>query len=228
MMFGCTQDILRQRDHLDTGRMIDGVPCGLIGMVTKDLELQPKIDAMMRDFLNSSRWEKLSKEMGSKILLCGYGSRGSIIIILKGNSKAGFPAQSVGSSNTDVLDSPCLLVLITGTSQSRQHVITSLIHIESCKSPTVELFDVDSGRISIRHWLTTSVIHGLCPNEIYNWISSGSRLDLLFARLIEEFGFALHRGTDKSEITRKQSKTSKHEHENQKSSKRSQRNQDGQ
>ncbi|GJS89847.1 retrovirus-related pol polyprotein from transposon TNT 1-94 [Tanacetum coccineum] len=33
----------------------------------------------------------------------------------------GFPAQSVGSSNTDVLDSPCLLVLITGTSQSRQH-----------------------------------------------------------------------------------------------------------
>ncbi|GJU82646.1 reverse transcriptase domain-containing protein [Tanacetum coccineum] len=28
---------------------------------------------------------------------------------------------SVGSSNTDVLDLPCLLVLITGTSQSRQH-----------------------------------------------------------------------------------------------------------
>ncbi|GJR04793.1 hypothetical protein Tco_0527777 [Tanacetum coccineum] len=33
----------------------------------------------------------------------------------------GFPAQSVGSSNIDVLDLPCLLVLITGTSQSRQH-----------------------------------------------------------------------------------------------------------
>ncbi|GJS66977.1 hypothetical protein Tco_0681541 [Tanacetum coccineum] len=61
----------------------------------------------------------------------------------------GFPAQSVGSSNTDVLDSPCLLVLITGTSQSRQHVITSLIHIESCKSPTKSLFDVGSSRISI-------------------------------------------------------------------------------
>ncbi|GKD55218.1 putative reverse transcriptase domain-containing protein [Tanacetum coccineum] len=60
-----------------------------------------------------------------------------------------FPAQSVGSSNTDVLDSPCLLVLITGTSQSRQHVITSLIHIESCKSPTKSLFDVGSSRISI-------------------------------------------------------------------------------
>nr|GEX76392.1 hypothetical protein [Tanacetum cinerariifolium] len=32
-----------------------------------------------------------------------------------------FPAQSVGSSNSDVLDSPGLLVLITETSQSRQH-----------------------------------------------------------------------------------------------------------
>nr|GEX51420.1 hypothetical protein [Tanacetum cinerariifolium] len=32
-----------------------------------------------------------------------------------------FPAQSVGSSSTKVLDLPCLLVLITETSQSRQH-----------------------------------------------------------------------------------------------------------
>ncbi|GJU36316.1 hypothetical protein Tco_1184670 [Tanacetum coccineum] len=64
-------------------------------------------------------------------------------------SLTGFPAQSVGSSNTYVLDSPCLLVLIIGTSQSRQHVITSLIHIESCKSPTKSLFDVGSSRISI-------------------------------------------------------------------------------
>ncbi|GJT02419.1 hypothetical protein Tco_0823588 [Tanacetum coccineum] len=67
-----------------------------------------------------------------------------------------------------------LAVLVTGASQSRQHdksesdstiyliessihllnlnrytVDKSLIHIESRKSPTVELFDVDSGRISI-------------------------------------------------------------------------------
>ncbi|GJR61811.1 leucine-rich repeat, cysteine-containing subtype protein [Tanacetum coccineum] len=41
-------------------------------------------------------------------------------------SLTGFPAQSVGSSNIDVLDSPCLLVLITGTSQSRQHVISDI------------------------------------------------------------------------------------------------------
>ncbi|GJU29978.1 hypothetical protein Tco_1173567 [Tanacetum coccineum] len=32
-----------------------------------------------------------------------------------------FPSQSVGSSNTGVLGSPCFLVLIIGTSQSRQH-----------------------------------------------------------------------------------------------------------
>ncbi|GKA62603.1 hypothetical protein Tco_0762122 [Tanacetum coccineum] len=50
-------------------------------------------------------------------------------------SLTGFPAQSVRSSNADALDSPYLLVLITGASQSRQHVDTSLIHIESRKSP---------------------------------------------------------------------------------------------
>ncbi|GJV17017.1 reverse transcriptase domain-containing protein [Tanacetum coccineum] len=65
-------------------------------------------------------------------------------IVIQRISLTGFLAQSVGSSNIDVLDSPCLLVLITGTSQSRQHVSTSLIHIESCKSPTAELFEVDS------------------------------------------------------------------------------------
>nr|GEV13141.1 hypothetical protein [Tanacetum cinerariifolium] len=55
----------------------------------------------------------------------------------------GFPAQSIRSSNAIALDSPNLLVLNTGASQSRQH--------ESRKSPTAELFDVDSERISIRH-----------------------------------------------------------------------------
>ncbi|GJU58694.1 reverse transcriptase domain-containing protein [Tanacetum coccineum] len=36
-----------------------------------------------------------------------------------------------------------LVVLVTRASQSRQH--------ESCKLPTAELFEVDSGRNSIRH-----------------------------------------------------------------------------
>nr|GEW79913.1 hypothetical protein [Tanacetum cinerariifolium] len=56
----------------------------------------------------------------------------------------GFPAQSISSSNAIALDSPYLLVLITRTSQSRQH--------ESRKSRTAELLDVDSGRIFIHHY----------------------------------------------------------------------------
>ncbi|GKB01149.1 hypothetical protein Tco_0829193 [Tanacetum coccineum] len=62
--------------ELTTGRIIDGVPCGRIGMAIKYLDLEPKIDSMMRDFLNSSRWEKLNKETSSKILPSGDGSRG--------------------------------------------------------------------------------------------------------------------------------------------------------
>ncbi|GKA17350.1 hypothetical protein Tco_0697187 [Tanacetum coccineum] len=76
-----------------------------------------------------------------------------------------FPAQSVGSSNTDVLDLPCLLVLITGTSQSRQHVDTSLIHIESHKSPTKSLFDVGSSRISIFTMNTLSITRMFWQNH---------------------------------------------------------------
>ncbi|GJS69185.1 hypothetical protein Tco_0702026 [Tanacetum coccineum] len=64
-------------------------------------------------------------------------------------SLTGFLAQIIRSSNADALDLPYLLVLITGASQSRQHVDTSLIHIESYKSPTKSLFDAGSSRISI-------------------------------------------------------------------------------
>ncbi|GJX38571.1 hypothetical protein Tco_0251874 [Tanacetum coccineum] len=80
-------------------------------------------------------------------------------------SLTGYPAQSVGSSNTDVLDLPCLLVLITGTSQSRQHVDTSLIHIESRKSPTKSLFDAGSSRISI-FIVSTKEYHSECSGRI--------------------------------------------------------------
>nr|GEU69512.1 hypothetical protein [Tanacetum cinerariifolium] len=87
-----------------------------------------------------------------------------------------FPAQSIRSSNATALDLPYLLVLINEMYQSRQHdksesdsyylsdwVVNSytgpklisschkLDHLESCKSPTAKLFDVDSGRISIHH-----------------------------------------------------------------------------
>ncbi|GKF25556.1 hypothetical protein Tco_0081450, partial [Tanacetum coccineum] len=56
-------------------------------------------------------------------------------------SLTGFPTQSIRSSNAVALDLLDLLVLITKTSQSRQH--------ESRKSPTKSLFDVGSRRISI-------------------------------------------------------------------------------
>nr|GEX25759.1 hypothetical protein [Tanacetum cinerariifolium] len=59
---------------LTTGRLIDGFSCGGIDIVIKDLDLEPKIDAMMRDFLDPSQWKELSKETSSKILPCGDGS----------------------------------------------------------------------------------------------------------------------------------------------------------
>ncbi|GJV49183.1 retrovirus-related pol polyprotein from transposon TNT 1-94 [Tanacetum coccineum] len=71
------------------------------------------------------------------------------VVQFRRTSLTGFPTQSIRSSNAIALDSPYLLVLITEMSQSRQHVDTSLIHLESRKSPTKSLFDVGSRRISI-------------------------------------------------------------------------------
>ncbi|GKA03884.1 hypothetical protein Tco_0676665 [Tanacetum coccineum] len=64
-----------------------------------------------------------------------------------------FPAQSIRSSNAIALDTPYLLVLITDTSESRQHDKSE--SDKSSKAPTAELFDADSGRISIHHGTTT-------------------------------------------------------------------------
>ncbi|GJZ26098.1 RNA-directed DNA polymerase [Tanacetum coccineum] len=58
---------------------------------------------------------------------------------------APFEALYGRSSNADASDLPYLLVLITGMSQRRQY------DKRSHKSPTAMLFDVDTGRISIRH-----------------------------------------------------------------------------
>nr|GEZ81078.1 hypothetical protein [Tanacetum cinerariifolium] len=43
-------------------------------MIIKNLDLKPTIDAMMRGFLDPSRWKELSKESDNKILLCSDGS----------------------------------------------------------------------------------------------------------------------------------------------------------
>ncbi|GKC06408.1 hypothetical protein Tco_0998018 [Tanacetum coccineum] len=51
---------------LTTSRMIDGSPCGRSDMVIKDLDLELKINAMLRDFLDPSRWKELSKETSSE------------------------------------------------------------------------------------------------------------------------------------------------------------------
>nr|GEU92527.1 hypothetical protein [Tanacetum cinerariifolium] len=69
-------------------------------------------------------------------------------INLRRTSVTGFPAQSSRSSDAIATDSPYLLVLNTGVSQSRQH--------ESRKPPTAELFDDDSGRISLLTLLKSS------------------------------------------------------------------------
>ncbi|GKA18039.1 hypothetical protein Tco_0697876 [Tanacetum coccineum] len=73
---------------------------------------------------------------------------GFVIHLDFGALTSDFPVNR--SSNTDVLDSPCLLVLITGNFlKADNNFSTSLIHVESCKSPTKSLFDVGSSRISI-------------------------------------------------------------------------------
>ncbi|GKG32102.1 hypothetical protein Tco_0427052, partial [Tanacetum coccineum] len=36
---------------LTTGRLVNGSSCDRIDMVIKNLDLEPKVDAMMRDFL---------------------------------------------------------------------------------------------------------------------------------------------------------------------------------
>ncbi|GJZ32995.1 hypothetical protein Tco_0578431 [Tanacetum coccineum] len=59
---------------LATGRLVNGSSCDGINMVIKDLDLESKINAMMRDFLYPSLWKELSKETSSKILPCGDGS----------------------------------------------------------------------------------------------------------------------------------------------------------
>nr|GEU53391.1 hypothetical protein [Tanacetum cinerariifolium] len=77
---GCTRDIMRHRDSLNrfsevswlaSGRLVNGSPCDRIDMIIEDLDLEPKIDAVVR---SPSRWKELSKETSSKILPSRDGS----------------------------------------------------------------------------------------------------------------------------------------------------------
>ncbi|GJW57556.1 hypothetical protein Tco_0104287, partial [Tanacetum coccineum] len=134
----CTYKILMEDDYKPTVQSQRQVNPKIHEVIKK--EVLKLLDARMIYPISDSPWVSLVHCVPKK---------GGITVVANEENELWFPAQSVGSSNTDVLDSPCLLVLITGTSQSRQHVITSLIHIESCKSPTKSLFDVGSSRISI-------------------------------------------------------------------------------
>ncbi|GJR23126.1 retrotransposon ORF1 [Tanacetum coccineum] len=64
--------------------------------------------------------------------------------------------ESSSGKIINVLDSSCLLVLFTGTSQSRQHDKSE--SDKSRKSPTAVLFDVDTGRISIHHYSISTLL----------------------------------------------------------------------
>nr|GEW46456.1 hypothetical protein [Tanacetum cinerariifolium] len=60
--------------------------------IIKNLDMEPKINAVMRDFLDSFWWKELSKETGSEILPSGDGSHGKMFkplasLIKKGKLK---------------------------------------------------------------------------------------------------------------------------------------------
>nr|GEY36354.1 RNA-directed DNA polymerase, eukaryota, reverse transcriptase zinc-binding domain protein [Tanacetum cinerariifolium] len=114
------------------------------------------VDAILKKFGFGDKWCKW-------IHSCLQSSRGRIN--LRRTSVTGFPAQSISSSNTIALDSPNLLVLNTGASQSRQHVDTSLIRIESRKPPTAELFDTLEGFPFIT--VNTKEYHSECSGNYH-------------------------------------------------------------
>ncbi|GJU53732.1 reverse transcriptase domain-containing protein [Tanacetum coccineum] len=93
-------------------------------------------------------------------------------------SLTGFPARSVESSNIDALDSLYLLVLVIRTSQSRQHVKSE--SDKSCKSPTTELFDVDSGRISIHHFRAYMHMSHLFATDFF--VKTTMRFSITYSR----------------------------------------------
>ncbi|GJT98392.1 hypothetical protein Tco_1093910 [Tanacetum coccineum] len=106
--------------------------------------------------------------------------------------------------------------------------VTSLIHSGSHMSPTKSLFDVGSRRISI---FIVSTFVSLGCSAIPSRIMRGLLKSLLVVTVFIccrkavdgadclLFNISILGGMDKSKITRKQSKASKHGHENQKSTK---------
>ncbi|GJQ94174.1 ribonuclease H-like domain-containing protein [Tanacetum coccineum] len=76
-------------------------------------------------------------------------------------------------------------VPVIGLDQNLYSVDTSLIHIESRKSPTAVLFDVDTGRISIRH-CETKEYHSECSGNILRIMCRTLRYHLSWEFFFEE------------------------------------------
>ncbi|GJU35313.1 hypothetical protein Tco_1183667 [Tanacetum coccineum] len=109
---------LKGKNEIDTVVSKPHATTIALGMFKLDLEpLAPKVLKNTDTYLD---YIKHSREHAN-ILREIVKSARALSPLDSNLDSAWFPAQSVGSSNTDVLDSPCLLVLITGTSQSRQH-----------------------------------------------------------------------------------------------------------
>nr|GEY24456.1 hypothetical protein [Tanacetum cinerariifolium] len=137
-------NFLAQRDdsrmysrHLElvSSRMINGVPCGLINMAIKDLDMEPKIDAIMRRFLNSSWWEKLSKEAGSEILLDGSRQ----MIPEPGDTNRDVPVNETFHVQTDDELTKKELKQIEADDQAIQTILLGLLEdiytaIDSCET----------------------------------------------------------------------------------------------
>ncbi|GKB68384.1 retrovirus-related pol polyprotein from transposon TNT 1-94, partial [Tanacetum coccineum] len=121
----------REDDHFYFGIMGD--------KMTKRVR-RMMFSVMLRDEIG---WldEEENRAVTLPIYHCGVSDRGDLTLTVSTNgidhtsdsysfclmfnfrrtSLTGFPAQSVGSSHAIALESSYLLVLITGTSQSRQH-----------------------------------------------------------------------------------------------------------
>ncbi|GJW67664.1 reverse transcriptase domain-containing protein [Tanacetum coccineum] len=104
-----------------------------------------------------------------------------LVLFVQRISLIGFPAQSIGSSNTDVLDSPCLLVLITRTSQSRQHVISH-----------IDVLGTRNAGLDCTRWLWLPSASPI----LWFFFNSGRPLKLLAVFLILELVDSYHADND--------------------------------
>nr|GEW72294.1 hypothetical protein [Tanacetum cinerariifolium] len=97
---------------------------------------------------------------------CGIPLRFGGSSDLEGLTGTGLQSH-LGIDNTVIVNQIVTIFLIKSSihvlDQNRYPVDTSLIRLESRKSPTAELFDVDSGRISIHH--CTKEYHSECSGN---------------------------------------------------------------